>query len=139
MSCILAAALMRAIHSLRISLFNCLRLINEYLRECITCSLAVRYRRCLLPVSNLDVDTREKLALDVRKILKEKQLSAILVTHNQAEAFAFADKIGIIMEGKLLQWSGAQDLIKNPNSAIVSDYIRRDAVAAYHEMLNSLE
>ena len=91
------------------------------------------------PFSNLDVDTREKLALDVRKILKEKQLSAILVTHNQAEAFAFADKIGIIMEGKLLQWSGAQDLIKNPNSAIVSDYIRRDAVAAYHEMLNSLE
>ena len=61
------------------------------------------------------------------------------MTHNQAEAFAFADKIGIIMEGKLLQWSGAQDLIKNPNSAIVSDYIRRDAVAAYHEMLNSLE
>lgn len=45
------------------------------------------------PFSNLDVNTREKLALEVRDILKEKQLSAILVTHNQAEADVFADQI----------------------------------------------
>lgn len=45
------------------------------------------------PFSNLDVDTREKLATEVRDILKEKQLSAILVTHNRAEADVFADHI----------------------------------------------
>lgn len=89
------------------------------------------------PFSNLDVDTREKLALDVRNILKKKKLSAILVTHNQAEAFAFADKIGIIMQGKLLQWSSPQELIQNPTSNTVSDYIRRDAVTAYHEVFTS--
>lgn len=78
------------------------------------------------PFSNLDVDTREKLAIDVRHILKEKNLSAILVTHNQAEAFAFADKIGVIMEGKLLQWSSPKELLENPINQRVKEYIRPD-------------
>lgn len=83
------------------------------------------------PFSNLDVDTRERLALDVRAILKEKQLSAILVTHNQVEAFVFADKIGIINQGRLEQWSDPKTLIEAPNNAFVKDYIRQDAIAAY--------
>ncbi|NOL49686.1 ABC transporter ATP-binding protein [Pelistega europaea] len=45
------------------------------------------------PFSNLDVDTREKLATEVCDILKDKQLSAILVTHNRAEADVFAKQI----------------------------------------------
>lgn len=45
------------------------------------------------PFSNLDVNTREKLATEVKDILKEKQLSAILVTHHQAEADVFSDQI----------------------------------------------
>lgn len=45
------------------------------------------------PFSNLDVNTREKLAQEVRDILKEKNLSAVLVTHNQAEADVFADQV----------------------------------------------
>ncbi len=83
------------------------------------------------PFSNLDVDTRERLALDVRAILKEKQLSAILVTHNQVEAFVFADKIGIIHQGNLAQWSDPQTLIHAPHNAFVKDYIRQDAINAY--------
>ncbi len=83
------------------------------------------------PFSNLDVDTRERLALDVRAILKEKQLSAILVTHSQIEAFVFADKIGIIHQGKLEQWADPQTLIDAPNNAFVKEYIRQDAIQAY--------
>lgn len=83
------------------------------------------------PFSNLDVDTREKLALDVRTILKEKDLSAILVTHNQVEAFVFADKIGIIHQGNLEQWSTPQALIETPNNDFVREYIRQDAINSY--------
>ena len=48
------------------------------------------------PFSNLDVDTRERLAFEVREILKATGHTAILVTHNQAEAFAIADRIGVM-------------------------------------------
>ncbi len=85
------------------------------------------------PFSNLDTDTREKLAFEVREILKENKLSAILVTHNQAEAFAIADKIGIMSHGKLLQWSTPNELKNNPNSQEVSDFIRRDSLSALRE------
>ncbi len=87
------------------------------------------------PFSNLDVDTREKLALDVRAILKEKQLSAILVTHNQIEAFVFSDKIGIISQGQLLQWASAQEIINTPADSAVKDYIRQDVITAYQKMV----
>ncbi|WP_459655751.1 ATP-binding cassette domain-containing protein, partial [Achromobacter xylosoxidans] len=51
------------------------------------------------PFSNLDVDTRERLAFEVREILKTTGHTAILVTHNQAEAFAIADRIGVMAAG----------------------------------------
>lgn len=56
------------------------------------------------PFSNLDVDTRERLAFELRDILKRTGHTAILVTHNQAEAFAIADRIGVIQHGQLAQW-----------------------------------
>src|SRR3546814_6563404 len=46
------------------------------------------------PFSNLDVDTRERLAFEVRDILKKTGNTTLLVTHKQAEAFAIADQIG---------------------------------------------
>lgn len=85
------------------------------------------------PFSNLDTDSRERLAFEVREILKENKLNAILVTHNQAEAFAIADKIGIMSNGKLLQWSTPNELINNPNSKEVSDFVRRDSLASLRE------
>jgi iron(III) transport system ATP-binding protein len=56
------------------------------------------------PFSNLDVDTRERLAREVRDILKRTGHTAILVTHNQAEAHAIADHIGIMEGGAVVRW-----------------------------------
>jgi iron(III) transport system ATP-binding protein len=56
------------------------------------------------PFSNLDVDTRERLAREVRGILKRTGHTAILVTHNQAEAHAIADRIGVMADGVIAQW-----------------------------------
>lgn len=80
------------------------------------------------PFSNLDVDTRERLAFEVREILQKTGLTAILVTHNQAEAFAIADRIGVMNEGKIIQWDTAYGLHHAPVNDFVADFIRREAL-----------
>ncbi|WP_434063721.1 ABC transporter ATP-binding protein [Paenalcaligenes faecalis] len=80
------------------------------------------------PFSNLDVDTRERLAFEVREILQKTGLTAILVTHNQAEAFAIADRIGVMKDGRIVQWDTAYGLHNNPVNDFVSDFVRREAL-----------
>lgn len=77
------------------------------------------------PFSNLDVDTRERLAFEVRDILKQAGLTAILVTHNQAEAFAIADRIGVMQQGQIVQWNTPLELRKQPSNESATDLIRR--------------
>ena len=67
------------------------------------------------PFSNLDSDTREHLAFEVRDILRATGHTAILVTHNQAEAFAIADRIGIVSDGQLQRWDSPQALRDDPH------------------------
>ena len=75
------------------------------------------------PFSNLDVALRERLCLDVRSILKEIGISALLVTHNQHEAFAMADIIGVMQSGSLEQWDAAYNLYHRPVSQYVADFV----------------
>ncbi|WP_442951921.1 ABC transporter ATP-binding protein [Orrella sp. JC864] len=81
------------------------------------------------PFSNLDVDTRERLAFEVRDILKATGHTAILVTHNQAEAFAIADRIGVMSGGTLAQWDTPYNLRHKPADAFVRDFVRREDLA----------
>jgi ABC-type sulfate/molybdate transport systems ATPase subunit len=64
-------------------------------------ALAPKPRLLLLdePFSNLDVDLRERLAHEVRGILKAAQTTALFVTHDQLEAFAIGDIIGVMHSG----------------------------------------
>ncbi|WP_420223773.1 ABC transporter ATP-binding protein [Pigmentiphaga litoralis] len=80
------------------------------------------------PFSNLDVDTREHLAFEVRDILKSSGHTAILVTHNQAEAFALADRIGVMAGGQLRQWDSPYNLHHRPADTFVADFIRRESL-----------
>jgi iron(III) transport system ATP-binding protein len=59
--------------------------------------------------SNLDVDTRERLAMEVRDILKLNNLSAILVTHHQSEALAMGDRVAWMHYGRLSRWVDNQE------------------------------
>jgi iron(III) transport system ATP-binding protein len=56
------------------------------------------------PFSNLDGGTRERLTAEVRGILKQAGQTAILVTHNEAEAHAMADRIGVMHGGRITHW-----------------------------------
>ncbi|MES2931954.1 MAG: ABC transporter ATP-binding protein [Pseudomonadota bacterium] len=88
-------------------------------------ALAPRPQLLLLdePFSNLDVDLRERLALEVRSILKAEGTTAILVTHDQHEAFAMADEIGIMYEGRIQQWDTPYNLYHRPNNRFVADFV----------------
>jgi iron(III) transport system ATP-binding protein len=75
------------------------------------------------PLSSLDTELRRSLALEVRDILKHQGISAIMVTHDQEEAFAFADKIGVVHQGKLEQWDVPFNLYHQPKTRYVADFI----------------
>ena len=75
------------------------------------------------PFSNLDVELRERLALEVRGILKEAQTTALFVTHDQMEAFAIGDVIGVMSEGRLHQWDDAYTLYHRPATRFVAEFI----------------
>lgn len=75
------------------------------------------------PFSNLDVGLREYLSQEIRELLKKLDITAILVTHDQAEAFAVADKIGVMHAGKMMQWSSAHELYHHPANRFIADFI----------------
>jgi iron(III) transport system ATP-binding protein len=75
------------------------------------------------PFSNLDVDLRERLAHEVRAILKAANATALFVTHDQMEAFAIGDTIGVMHQGRLQQWGDAYSLYHRPATRFVADFI----------------
>ncbi len=88
-------------------------------------ALAPQPRLLLLdePFSNLDVDLREQLAAEVRTLLKANGTTAVFVTHDQNEAFAMADEIAVMHQGRIQQIAGAYELYHRPNSRFVADFI----------------
>jgi iron(III) transport system ATP-binding protein len=75
------------------------------------------------PFSNLDIELRERLSGEVREILKHRGTTAVLVTHDQHEAFALGDAVGVMHEGKLLQWDTPYNLYHEPGNRFVADFI----------------
>ncbi len=88
-------------------------------------ALAPKPRLLLLdePFSNLDVELRERLAHELRGILKAAGATALFVTHDQLEAFAIGDVIGVMHEGRLHQWDEAYSLYHRPATRFVADFI----------------
>jgi iron(III) transport system ATP-binding protein len=75
------------------------------------------------PLSNLDVQVRERLRHEVRSILKSTNTTAIFVTHDQEEAMAIADKIGVMEKGKLAQIGTPEEIYKKPDCKFVAQFV----------------
>lgn len=75
------------------------------------------------PFSNLDSDLRRRLSLDVRNILKTLGISAILVTHDQQEAFAMCDQVAVLRAGEVQQWDVPYNLYHEPANRFVAGFV----------------
>src|SRR5690554_4042470 len=73
------------------------------------------------PFSNLDTILRDQVREEVRQIIKAMGITAILVTHDTKDAFSTADKIAVMLNGKLLQIDTPDALYNDPSSAYVAE------------------
>ena len=75
------------------------------------------------PFSSLDAELRLSIASDVRELFKAENITALMVTHDQHEAFAIADSIGVMQAGALMQWDTPYRLYHNPATRFVAEFI----------------
>ncbi len=75
------------------------------------------------PFSNLDVELRDRLGVEVRSILKQRRITTLMVTHDQHEAFALGDVIGIMQDGQIVQWDTPFNLYHQPANRFVAGFI----------------
>ena len=92
-------------------------------RVAIARALAIQPKLLLLdePFSNVDYHLRQQLMADIRHILKQRNVSAIFVTHSKEEAFAFADKLAFMEEGKIVQTGSAESLYYQPQTTALAE------------------
>lgn len=75
------------------------------------------------PFSNIDSQTRYEMIDEIKQILKSQQVPAIFVTHSKEEAFAFADKIAVMDQGKIVQFGTPMALYHAPATPFVADFL----------------
>jgi iron(III) transport system ATP-binding protein len=98
---------------------------GEQQRVALARALVVR-PRCLLldePLSNLDARLRQEMRDEIRRLCKEHGLTTIYVTHDQKEALAVADRVGVMTRGRLLQVGKPVDVYRRPRSRAVAAFV----------------
>ena len=75
------------------------------------------------PLSNLDAKLREELRLEIKELLKRLGITALYVTHDQAEALAMSDRIAVMFRGRILQEASPKELYLKPNAKFVAQFI----------------
>jgi iron(III) transport system ATP-binding protein len=80
------------------------------------------------PFSGLDAELREDLAAEVRTLLRRDGTTAILVTHDQQEAFTLADDITLMQRGRIVQRGSAAELYARPRNRFVAGFIGRGSI-----------
>ncbi len=75
------------------------------------------------PFSGLDAALRDELIPEIADLLKQEQITTLMVSHDQAEAFAFADRVAVMNQGKLEQISQPDAIYYEPKSRFVAEFI----------------
>lgn len=76
------------------------------------------------PITNLDPPSRVRMREKIRQWHAELSATTLYVTHNITDAFAMADRMAIMRDGRLFQVGTRHDLAKNPAEEFVRDYLR---------------
>jgi len=98
---------------------------GERQRVALARSLAAKPRLLLLdePLSALDAELRVRLAADLRQILREAGTTALMVTHDQEEAFAIADRLAVMRDGRVVQQGTAEEVWTRPADAATALFL----------------
>ena len=80
------------------------------------------------PFSSLDADLRELLCLEIRTVLKSLNITALLITHHQQEAFMMSDKVGVIHQGCIEQWDTPFNVYHHPKTPYVATFVGEGAL-----------
>lgn len=98
---------------------------GEKQRVALARSLAPRPRLIMLdePLAALDRSLRDHLGLEIKKILTEVGIPAILVTHDQSEAFAMARRVAVLHQGRIVQCDTPEHIYEFPVNAVVAEFL----------------
>jgi iron(III) transport system ATP-binding protein len=77
---------------------------------------------CDEPLSNLDADLRERMRVEISALVRESGATAVYITHDQAEAFALADQIGLLQNGRLVQFGKPEQIYTQPATPFVARF-----------------
>jgi len=77
---------------------------------------------CDEPLSNLDADLRERMRVEISSLVREAGATAIYITHDQAEAFALADQVGVLQAGRLVQFGRPEQVYTEPATPFVARF-----------------
>jgi len=88
-------------------------------------ALVLRPRVLLLdePLSNLDAKLREEMRFEIRELQRQLRITAIYVTHDQAEALVLSDRIAVLNEGRLVQLGSPEEIYQRPANKFVAGFI----------------
>ena len=94
-------------------------------RVAVARALAAGAKTLLLdePLGQLDAKVRNEIRYEIRRMTKDLKLTAIHVTHDQAEAMSISDRIAVMKKGKIVQIGTPQELYMHPNSLFVAHFI----------------
>jgi putative spermidine/putrescine transport system ATP-binding protein len=94
-------------------------------RVAIARALAIHPKVLLLdePLSNLDAELRQGVAREIRLLQQERRLTTIMVTHDQQEAMAMADRLVVMRDGRVQQVGAQEDLYERPATPFVARFI----------------
>jgi ABC-type Fe3+/spermidine/putrescine transport system ATPase subunit len=98
---------------------------GEQQRVALARTLAPNPKLLLLdePVANLDRQLRAELVQELRRILKALHVTTIFVTHDQEEAFALADRIAVMRDGRIVQVDAPPQLYRRPANTFVAEFL----------------
>jgi iron(III) transport system ATP-binding protein len=77
---------------------------------------------CDEPLSNLDADLRERMRVEISSLVREAGATTLYITHDQAEAFALADRVGVLERGRLVQTGTPEEIYTRPASPFVARF-----------------
>ncbi len=77
---------------------------------------------CDEPLSNLDADLRERMRVEISSLVRDVGATTIYITHDQLEAFALADRVGVLQDGRLVQLGTPEEIYASPATPFVARF-----------------